>query len=125
MPNIGLIPWVVDILATRYGWTKQYILEGLYWEEMWEQIEVASNLSAYENNQKRHFNFLLHAGSKEAVKNWKDSPLPFPDKNIKRKKPHYGGLDQLPAHIQVKRVGFKKLKNKKDGKQNRHSNTSS
>jgi hypothetical protein len=78
-------------------------------------VQVASNLSVYEKNQELFFNYCLHATSKDALKHWKDSPLPFPDKDkiIKRRELHYGGLDQLPRHIPVKKV-----KQKTNGKQN-------
>lgn len=94
-------------MAGRYSWTKTYILEELYWEEVWELVVMASNLTVYEKNQELFFNYCLHATSKDAIKHWKDSPLPFPDINaikIKRREPHYGGLDQLPGHIPVKKV---------------------
>ena len=92
----------------------------MYWEEVWELVEVASNIMVYQKNQEMFFQFCLHAGSKEAIKSWKDSPLPFPDKDntIVIKKPHYGGLDQLPNHIRPKRVGFDKLKPKPNGNKN-------
>ena len=112
--------WIVDTLASRYGWTKKQILEELYWEEMWEQVKVAANVITYEKNQELFFNYCIHATSKDAMKHWKDSPLPFPVKsNIKRRELHYGGLDQLPSHIRVKKVNLNNLNNlKKDGKQN-------
>ena len=117
LPEIGIIIWIIDTLASRYGWTKHQILEEMYWEEVWEQVQVASNIMVYKTNQEMYFQFCLHAGSKDAIKNWKDSPLPFPDKakEAKRKKPHYGGLDQLPQHIPVKRIDLDKLKPKKNG----------
>jgi len=113
------LAWIVDTLAVRYGWTKYYIFEELYWEELWEVVQVAANSTVYEKNQDLFFNFCLHAGSKDAIKNWKDSPLPFPDKEIVVKKLHYGGLDQLPGHVPVKRVSkkeAKQLKAQKNGK---------
>jgi hypothetical protein len=70
-------------------------------------VEMASNLTVYERNQEFFFNYCLHATTKDAIKHWKDSPLPFPDRNapvIKRREPHYGGLDQIPQHIPVKRI---------------------
>ena len=95
----------MDTLAVRYGWTKKYILQELYWEEVWELVQVASNSMVYEKNQDMFFQFCLHAQSKEAIKSWKDSPLPFPDKKSKKKiNIHYGGLDQLPKHIPVKKI---------------------
>ena len=89
----------------------------MYWEEVWEQVQIASNLITYQRNQEMYFQFCLHAGSKDAIRNWKDSPLPFPDKEIKgkKRKPHYGGLDQLPRHIPVKKTGFDKVKSKSNG----------
>jgi len=106
-------------LARRYSWTKHYILEELYWEEVWELVKVASNSMALEKNQDMYFNFCLHAGSKDAIKNWKDSPLPFPEKQPENiRKPHYGGLDQLPRHIPVKKINLDNLKNKSDGNKN-------
>jgi hypothetical protein len=78
----------------------------MYWEEVWEMVQVAANLSIYEKNQEMFFNYCLHAQSKDAMKHWKDSPLPFPDKiqEVSRREMHYGGLDQLPRHIPIKRV---------------------
>ena len=89
----------------------------MYWEEVWEQVQIASNLITYQRNQEMYFQFCLHAGSKDAIRNWKDSPLPFPNEKNEaiRKKPHYGGLDQLPQHIPVKRINLDKLKSKSDG----------
>ena len=78
-------------------------------------MQVAANSITFEKNQDLYFQFCLHAGSKDAIKNWKDSPLPFPDKDYKPRKPHYGGLDQLPKHIPVKRVDLRKLKSKSNG----------
>lgn len=105
-------------MASRYGWTKDVILNELYWEELWELVKVASNNLVYQRNQEMYFNFCLHAGSKDAIKNWKDSPLPFPDEDDtqEQKKLHYGGLDQLPLHIPVKRI--KKDNKKEDGNKN-------
>jgi hypothetical protein len=106
MPKTTYLSWALDILATRYGWTKKYIFESLYWEEFNEILEVAANNLVYEKNEERFFNFLLHAGSKDAVKSWKDSQLPFPDKDSigKKKTAHYGGLDQMPRHVPIKKV---------------------
>jgi len=112
---------MVDTLAVRYGWTKHYILESLYWEEVWELMQVASNAIAYEKNADMYFQFCLHAQSKDAIKNWKDFPLPFPDEEYEetsKPKPHYGGLDDLPRHIPVKRVDKETLNKLKNGNKN-------
>jgi len=95
----------------------EYILKGLYWEELWELVLVSANSMVYEKNQEQYFQFILHGGK---PKDWKDSPLPFPKERAVGRKPHYGGLDQLPKHIPVKRVNLKN-----NGNRNRHSNTSS
>ena len=67
---------------------------------------MAANCEAYEKNQDCKFNYMLHAQTKNASKNWKDFPLPFPSK--KAKQLHYGGLDQLPNHIPVKKINKNK-----------------
>jgi len=71
----------VDALSQRYGWEYNSILGDMYWEEVYEMYEYASNLQAIEKNEDMKFNFMLHAGSKEAIDNWKDLPIPYPDRN--------------------------------------------
>jgi len=79
----------------------EYILKGLYWEELWELVMLCANSVAIEKNQDRYFQYVIHGGKQ---KDWKDSPLPFAENVAKERKAHYGGLDQLPKHIKVKRI---------------------
>jgi hypothetical protein len=74
----------VDTLAKRYGWSHTEISENMYWENVYEMYEYASNLNTLEKNEQMKFNFLLHATSKEAVSSWKDLLIPFPDRDWKR-----------------------------------------
>ena len=71
----------------------------MYWEDVYELYEFASNLELLEKNEHMKFQFMLHAGTKEAINKWKDIPIPFPDRDwkppikpIKRKEE-----DLLPA----------------------------
>ncbi len=80
MPPIDFYLVVVDILAKRYGWSWTEIAENMYWEDVYEQYEIASNLEAIDMNESMKFQFMLHAGSKDAMKNWEDITLPFPDR---------------------------------------------
>ena len=51
----------------------------MYWEDTYEMYEYASNLDALEKNEDMKFQYMLHAQTKEALRSWKDSPIPFPD----------------------------------------------
>lgn len=84
----------MDTLAGRYGWGFSEISNNMYWEDVWEMFEMASNNNTLEKNADLKFQFTLHAHSKEALQAWKDQPIPYPDRNwvppIKRaeKLPH-------------------------------------
>lgn len=56
----------------------------MYWENVYEMYEYASNLNTLEKNEQMKFNFLLHATSKEVANSWKDLLIPFPDRKWKR-----------------------------------------
>jgi hypothetical protein len=73
-------------LAHRYGWGYKDIAEGMYWEDVYETYEYASNCNVLEKNEEMKFNFLLHAGSKDAMNSWRDLLIPFPDRNWKPQK---------------------------------------
>lgn len=94
MPNVDLFIWATDLLASRYGWSLRDICK-LYWEEFWEMVKIASNVTVAERNSEYKFHFMLHA-TKESAKQWKDSPLPFPDK-VEKADPT--GISQLPIHL--------------------------
>lgn len=85
----------MDVLATRYHWSRKDILEDLYWEELTRLVVFAANANVTEDNADRKFTFMLHV-DKKGQRKWKDAPLPFPKKK-KRTEPtgHKGGLDQL------------------------------
>jgi hypothetical protein len=70
----------------------------MYWEEFWEHVVVASNLSAVELNREQKFHFMLHADKKSAGK-WKDLPIPFPSKESEKVK-DVSGISQLPPQLQ-------------------------
>ena len=94
MPKVDLLLWCIDALASRYGWTRHYILEELYWEELWDHTKLAANYTAEEKNAECRFQFMIHADKKQAGK-WKDFPIPFPEKI-----PTKSGVNQLPPHLQ-------------------------
>lgn len=50
----------------------------MWWEDLYEMYRVACNLDTMETNDRMKFDFLLHAGSKDAMKKWKDLAIPFP-----------------------------------------------
>jgi len=52
----------------------------MYWEDIYEMYEYACNLDTLEQNEKLRFNFMIHAGSKEAMDKWEDQPIPYPSK---------------------------------------------
>ena len=92
--------WCIDVLASRYGWTRKYCLEELYWEEFWEHIIIASNLTVEEKNAEFKFQFMLQATSKD-VDNWHDLPLPFPiEESGVHEKRDISGISQLPTSLQ-------------------------
>jgi len=94
LPKVDFLLWCIDTLASRYGWTRHYILEELYWEELWEHTKLAANYTAEEKNAEYRFQFMIHADKKQARK-WKDFPIPFP-----KKIPTKSGVAQLPPHLQ-------------------------
>jgi hypothetical protein len=53
----------------------------MYWEDVYEMYELASNLNILERSEEMKFQVILHASSKEAVNNWKDLPIPFPNRD--------------------------------------------
>ena len=53
----------------------------MYWEEVYEAYEYASNLNTLEKNDEYKFQFMLHATTKNAMNQWRDMPIPFPDRN--------------------------------------------
>jgi hypothetical protein len=88
LPEYDLFIIIVDVLGKRYGWTKREIAEQMYWEEVYEFYELASNLNIVDLNDSMKFDFMLHAQSEEALNGWKDLEIPFPDRswNPKEKK---------------------------------------
>lgn len=72
--------------------------EGLYWEEFWEFVQMASNFTADEKNADLRFHFMLHADKKSARK-WKDLPIPFPAENDDKIAQDKSGITQLPPHL--------------------------
>ena len=83
------------MLASRYGWTKEYIEESLYWEDFCDLVQMAANFEADGRNAELKFNFMLHADKKSASK-WKDLPVPFPVDDDKVKD---DGISQLPSQL--------------------------
>ena len=81
MPPVDFYIQVVDILASRYGWSLKEISEDMYWEEVYEIYEYASNMEVIERNNEMKFNYILHTGTKEAITNWRNIMIPFPDRN--------------------------------------------
>jgi len=71
---------MVDTLAKRYGWPLSEISENMYWEEVYEMYELSCNLNVIEKNDDMKFQFILHSGTKDAAKKWKDLPIPFPNR---------------------------------------------
>jgi hypothetical protein len=73
----------------------------MYWEELYAMYEYACNMQAIEKNEDMKFNFMLHAGSKDAIDKWKDIPVPYPDRgwlqNIKEE-----SENRLPSNIKQK-----------------------
>lgn len=110
MPGIDLFSWIVDLLASRYGWSLRDICN-MYWEEVWEFAVIAANLEAEEKNTEFKFQFMLHADSETSSK-WEDSPLPFPDERAPKKKIDKSGISQLPKHLLVKKGIVKTVKRK-------------
>jgi len=98
LPPVNILIWCIDVLASRYSWTRSDILEGLYWEELWEHTKIAANYSAEEKNAGMRFQFMIHADKKQARK-WKDLPIPFPRKKGVPTK-DISGVSQLPPYLQ-------------------------
>ena len=97
-------------MAKRYGWTSKYIADELYWEELWELVQIAANYDSVEKNEEYHFLFSLHADKKSK---WKNLPLPFPNNDkvagrIPKNTADPGGTKQLPRHIKAARRVIKK-----------------
>jgi hypothetical protein len=109
MPSLGLFDWIIDSLASRYGWTKDYIENSLYWEELWSLVTVAANFTAEERNAEFKFHFMLHA-DKDSASKWKDLAIPFPvgkEETMKDVLKDNTGVRQLQAfapHIQIGHV---------------------
>jgi len=74
----------------------------MYWEEVYDMYELASNSSIVEKNEKMRFEFMLHATSKKALNSWKDMDIPFPNRNWVP--PKKSQVDNLPT-------SFKRFKN--------------
>jgi hypothetical protein len=91
------LTWCIDVLASRYSWTREYCLEHLYWEEFWEYVIVAANYQAEEKNAEFKFNFMLHA-DKSSAESWEDYPIPFPEEGseIVGKK----SISEIPPEMQ-------------------------
>ena len=96
MPGVNFFLWCMDVLASRYGWTKKYVEEELYWEDFCNLVQMAANFTADEKNAELKFNFMLHADKKSAGK-WQDLPIPFPVEEEGEVKD--GGVSQLPPHL--------------------------
>ena len=96
MPGVDFFLWCIDTLASRYGWTKKYMEEELYWENFCDLVQMAANFTADEKNAELKFHFMLHADKKSARK-WKDLPIPFPVKEGKEVKNN--GVSQLPPQL--------------------------
>lgn len=87
------------MLASRYGWTRRYCLEEIYWEEFWEHVTVASNFTIEEKNAEFRFQFMLHATKKDVDK-WHDLPIPFPSEGDNAQtKEDISGISQLPSNL--------------------------
>lgn len=81
---------MVDVLAKRYGWSFKQISEEMYWEDVYRYYEMACNLNTLERNDEMHFQFLLHAQTKEAANSWQEQEIPYPDRDWKPVKPTKG-----------------------------------
>lgn len=55
----------------------------MYWEDVYEMFEYASNMEAIELNRDMHFNYMLHAQSKEALDAWESLKIPYPSRDWK------------------------------------------
>lgn len=75
----------------------------MYWEDVYEMFEHASNLNILEKNDEMRFQFALHAASKN--NRWKNLEIPYPDKNyikqLKEEVPKrkFSNIDQKVAHV--------------------------
>lgn len=101
---------MVDTLAKRYGWAFSEVTQNMYWEEVYEMYETASNMEVMELNDDMKFNFMLHAGTKENMNKWEDIPIPYPARNWKSNKNKKKGIiDQLDTNLH-KRVALRRVK---------------
>jgi hypothetical protein len=83
LPPIDFFWQVVDVLAKRYGWSVSEIAENMYWEDVYDLYEFASNMNTLEKSEEMKFQVILHATSKDCINNWKDLPIPFPNRKWK------------------------------------------
>jgi hypothetical protein len=90
--------WCIDTLASRYGWTKSYCENELYWEEFFDLVQISANFSADERNAELKFHFMIHADKKSASK-WKDMPIPFPAEQEDNENVDVSGVSQLPLNL--------------------------
>ena len=81
IPPIDLFFIIVDVLASRYGWSYNHITTEMYWEQVYEMYELSANMTTIEWNQEHHFQLAIHATTKESLDSWEDRPIPFPDRN--------------------------------------------
>lgn len=89
IPGYGLLVEIVTCLAKEFGWTRHYILEELYWDEIWIYYKKIQNDKVIDIDTRRKWEHSLHGslhvGKKEAGKwrsfwnKWK-LKLPFPGK---------------------------------------------
>ena len=100
LPRVDFLTWCIDVLASRYSWTRKSCLEELYWEEFWKHVIIAANFTAEERNAQMRFEFMLHADKKSARK-WQDLPIPFPpEKGETVESKSKSGISQLPSNLQ-------------------------
>lgn len=103
LPPTDFFLTIVDVLAKRYSWSYSEISNNMYWEEVYEMYEYASNLDTLEKNEDMKFNFMLHATSKKALDSWQDAPIPYPDRNWKPPKPsEVDSVANLPQSFKTK-----------------------
>jgi hypothetical protein len=97
VPSVDFFYWCIDVLASRYGWTKQYCEENLYWEEFQDLVQMAANFMVEEKNSEFKFQFMLQADQKSRD-SWKDFELPFPKEN--QEKEDISGTKKLPKTLE-------------------------
>ena len=68
----------------------------MWWEDLYQMYIVACNLEVMETNDNMKFNFMLHAGSKDAIKKWQDLEIPFPSKDYMKAVKKKGSLATRP-----------------------------